>query len=72
MEYIVGVDMYMDFAIENSDNGDFIRCRCIKCKNLASYPSWTVSDNLFFKGFDESYTIWTWLREIESDMTKLI
>lgn len=70
-EYIVGVDMFMNFAIENSDNGDFIRCPCIKCKNLSFYHSRTVRDHLFFKGFDESYTIWTWHGETEPGMTKI-
>lgn len=70
-EYIVGVDMFMNFAIENSDNGDFIRCPSIKCKNLAFYHSRIVKDHLFFKGFDESYTIWTWHGETEPGMTKI-
>lgn len=41
-----------------------------KCKNLAFYPFTTVRDHLFFKGFDESYTLWTWPGETEPDITK--
>lgn len=69
-KYIVGVDMFMDFAIETSNNGDFIRCSCIECKNLAFHSSTTVRDHLFFKRFDESYTIWTWHGEAEPEITK--
>lgn len=61
----------MDFVIENSDNDDSIRCPCIKCKNLAFYPFKIVREHLFFKGFDESYTIWTWHGETKPGMTKI-
>ena len=70
-EYIVGVDMFIDFAIENFDNGYFVRCPYFKCKKLSFFPSRTVKDHLFFKGFDESYTIWSLHGETEPDMTKI-
>ena len=71
MEYFVGVNMLMDFVIEIFYEDDFIRCPCIKCESLAFYSSRIVRDYLFFKGFDESYTIWTWHGETELDVTKI-
>ena len=47
VEYIVGVNMFIELALENSDTGDIIRCPCT--------PSRIVKDHLFFKGFNESH-----------------
>ena len=36
--WIVGVNMFVDFALENSNNGDIIGCPCIGCRNVAFHP----------------------------------
>ena len=55
VEYIVGVNMFIELALENSDTGDIIRCPCTKCQNVAFYPSRIVKDHFIFKGFNESH-----------------
>lgn len=68
VEYIVGVNMFMEFALQNSDTSDIIRCPYTKCRNVAFNPSRTVKHHFFFKGFNESYTILTWHGENKPNM----
>ncbi|CAL9020547.1 unnamed protein product [Prunus brigantina] len=58
--YELGVEGFLNFAVENLGNTTHIRCPCVKCGNIRLFGVGILRDHLYFKGIDQSYKIWTW------------
>ncbi|KAI5338536.1 hypothetical protein L3X38_017807 [Prunus dulcis] len=58
--YELGVEGFLNFAVENLENTTHILCPCVKCGNIRLFGVGIIRDHLFFYGIDQSYKIWTW------------
>ena len=58
--YELGVEGFLNFAVENLVNTTHIRCPCVKCGNIRLFGVGIIRDHLYFNGIDQSYKIWTW------------
>ncbi|CAL9012893.1 unnamed protein product [Prunus brigantina] len=58
--YELGVEGFLNFAVENLPNTTNIRCPCVKCGNIQLFGVGIIRDHLYFNGIDQSYKIWTW------------
>ncbi|CAL2247277.1 unnamed protein product [Prunus armeniaca] len=60
--YELGVEGFLNFAVENIGNTTHIRCPCVKCGNIQLFGVGIIRDRdrLYFNGIDPSYKIWTW------------
>ncbi|CAL2255056.1 unnamed protein product [Prunus armeniaca] len=61
--YELGVEGFLNFAVENLLNTTHIRCPCVKCGNIRLFGVGIIRDHLYFNGIDQSYKIWTWHEE---------
>ncbi|KAI5328109.1 hypothetical protein L3X38_027505 [Prunus dulcis] len=61
--YELGVEGFLNFAVENLVNTTHIRCPCVKCRNIRLFGVGIIRDHLYFNGIDQSYKIWIWHRE---------
>ncbi|CAL8135784.1 unnamed protein product [Prunus armeniaca] len=61
--YELGVEGFLNFALENHGNTTHIRCPCVKCENIRLFGVGIIRDHLYFNGIGQSYKIWTWHRE---------
>ncbi|KAI5334625.1 hypothetical protein L3X38_024758 [Prunus dulcis] len=61
--YELGVEGFLNFAIENLVNTTHIHCPCVKCGNLQLFGVGIIRDHIYFNGIDRNYKIWTWHRE---------
>ena len=60
IEYRLGVDEFLEFAIINSENRMLIRCPCTHCCNMEFHTPKEVKLHLFQKGFLQTYIVWSW------------
>ncbi|BBN68282.1 hypothetical protein Prudu_362S000100, partial [Prunus dulcis] len=58
--YELGVEGFLNFAVENLGNTTHIPCPCVKCGNIRLFGVGIMRDHLYFNGIDQSYKIWTW------------
>ncbi|CAL2247760.1 unnamed protein product [Prunus armeniaca] len=58
--YELGVEGFLNFAVENLLNTTRIHCPCVKCENIRLFGVGIIRDHLYFNGIDQSYKIWTW------------
>ncbi|KAI5335215.1 hypothetical protein L3X38_025348 [Prunus dulcis] len=58
--YELGVEGFLNFAVENLVNTTHIRCPCVKCGNIRLFGVGIIRDHLYFNGIDQSYKIWIW------------
>ncbi|CAL9004428.1 unnamed protein product [Prunus brigantina] len=58
--YELGVEGFLNFAVENLLNTIHVRCPCVKCGNIRLFGVGIIRDHLYFNGIDQSYKIWTW------------
>ncbi|KAI5343772.1 hypothetical protein L3X38_011648 [Prunus dulcis] len=58
--YELGVEGFLNFAVENLVNTTHIRCPCVKCGNIRLFGVGIIRDHLYFNGIDQSYKIWLW------------
>ncbi|BFG30463.1 hypothetical protein CerSpe_167370 [Prunus speciosa] len=58
--YELGVEEFLNFAVENLGNTTHIRCPCVKCGNIRLFEVGIIREHLYFNGIDQSYKIWTW------------
>ncbi|XP_039131946.1 uncharacterized protein LOC120268722 isoform X2 [Dioscorea cayenensis subsp. rotundata] len=61
-EFILGVDEFIQFAINQDDsykNGENIRCPCFKCKNRRFLHPNDITLHLYRRWFRECYWNWT-------------
>ncbi|CAL8154909.1 unnamed protein product [Prunus armeniaca] len=61
--YELGVEGFLNFAVENLGNTTHIRCPWVKCGNIQLFGVGIIRDHLYFNRIDQSYKIWTWHRE---------
>ncbi|KAI5339327.1 hypothetical protein L3X38_018599 [Prunus dulcis] len=58
--YELGVEGFLNFAVENLGNTTHIHCPCVKCENIRLFGVGIIRDHLYFNGIDQSYKIWAW------------
>ncbi|CAL8157097.1 unnamed protein product [Prunus armeniaca] len=58
--YELGVEGFLNFAVENLLSTTHIRCPCVKCENIQLFGVGIIRDHLYFNGIDKSYKVWTW------------
>ncbi|CAL8151936.1 unnamed protein product [Prunus armeniaca] len=58
--YELGVEGFLNFAVENLLNTTHIPCPCVKCGNIRLFGVGIIRDHFYFNGIDQSYKIWTW------------
>ncbi|CAL2277834.1 unnamed protein product [Prunus armeniaca] len=58
--YELGVEGFLNFAVENLGNTTHIRCPCVKCGNIRLFGVGIIRDHSYFNGIHQSYKIWTW------------
>lgn len=58
LEYIKGVDLFLEFAFGQPGVSDMIRCPCNRCRNTAYKKRREVRVHLFKKGIVRNYKIW--------------
>ncbi|CAL2277852.1 unnamed protein product [Prunus armeniaca] len=58
--YELGVEGFLNCAVENLGNTTHIHCPCVKCGNIRLFGVGIIRDHLYFNGIDQSYKIWTW------------
>ncbi|CAL8135163.1 unnamed protein product [Prunus armeniaca] len=58
--YELGVEGFLNFAVENLGNKTHIHCPCVKCGNIRLFEDGIIRDPLYFNGIDQSYKIRTW------------
>ncbi|KAI5311767.1 hypothetical protein L3X38_040940 [Prunus dulcis] len=57
--YELGVEAFLNFAVENLLTTTHIRCPCVKCVNLKLFGVGIIRDHVYFNGIDQSYKNWT-------------
>ncbi|KAI5350203.1 hypothetical protein L3X38_003094 [Prunus dulcis] len=57
--YELGVEAFLNFAVENLLTTTHIRCPCVKCVNLKLFGVGIIRDHVYFNGVDQSYKNWT-------------
>ncbi|CAL2276867.1 unnamed protein product [Prunus armeniaca] len=62
--YELGVEGFLNFAVENLGNTTHIRCPCVKRGNIRLFGVGIIRDHLYFNEIDQSYKIWTWHGEL--------
>ena len=72
IEYINGVDSFLEFAFEKLTIGQKIHCPCLKCRNITYEQRFEVKYHLIKYGIVKSYTLWyfhgeKWIESIDSD-----
>ncbi|XP_052732446.1 uncharacterized protein LOC128196244 [Vigna angularis] len=58
VEYLIGLQKFLDFAFENGASGDTIRCPCPKCGFVKWQARGIVEEHLILKQFPINYVIW--------------
>ncbi|KAL6289176.1 hypothetical protein ACE6H2_006686 [Prunus campanulata] len=58
--YELGVEGFLNFALQNLGNTTEIRCPCVKCGNIRLFGVGIIREHLYFNGIDQSYKIWRW------------
>ena len=61
--YELGVEAFLNFALENLLTTTHIHCPCVKCGNIRLFGVGIIGDHLYFNGVYQSYKNWTWHRE---------
>ncbi|KAH7849317.1 hypothetical protein Vadar_016185 [Vaccinium darrowii] len=59
MEYLKGIDEFIEFAYSSRPEGSFISCPCRRCENRYSFSRQVVKDHLYSHGFFKNYKNWT-------------
>ncbi|KAH7839003.1 hypothetical protein Vadar_033603 [Vaccinium darrowii] len=59
MEYLKGIDEFIEFAYSSRPEGSFISCPCRRCENIYSFSRQVVKDHLYSHGFFKKYKNWT-------------
>ena len=64
--YLDGLDFFLNFAFENSAQGNQILCPCKECNNCSWGSRKEVHEHLMCVGFDRNYTKWVFHGECGS------
>ena len=70
-EFQLGVNEFLNFAVQNGCDANKISCPCIKCAHSKSWNAQMVKDHLFQNGIDETYTCWIWHGENDTDQSPM-
>ncbi|XP_061363146.1 uncharacterized protein LOC133306783 [Gastrolobium bilobum] len=60
VEYLHGLDKFLDFAFEKRSINGAIKCPCPKCGFNKWETKGTVRDHLICKQFPKNYKVWIW------------
>ena len=63
-DYADGVERFITFAIQNSENKNSIKCPCLQCGNMIFHTPQKIREHMFFHGIDQSYHTWYWHGEV--------
>ena len=66
-EYQNGVEEFIKFFIEPTDNPNHIKCLCIRCGCLENVTVKVLRGHLFVNGIGKDYTRWIWYGESARD-----
>ncbi|XP_074351361.1 uncharacterized protein LOC141690463 [Apium graveolens] len=60
LEYEIGVENFLSFAEENTEDSRKIPCPCGRCGNFKKFFVKTIMGHLYENGFSLGYTEWIW------------
>ncbi|XP_073133711.1 uncharacterized protein [Henckelia pumila] len=70
-EYEVGVDSFLQFAMQNANDPNEIPCPCTRCGNLQMKDVRTIRAHLCSNGMDLTYHTWIWHGERSTVMNPM-
>ena len=64
LEFKIGVETFLKFALANASDKSKISCPCLKCCNHDEWAVRVVKDHIYFNGIDTEYKHWKWHGEL--------
>ncbi|WCJ30246.1 hypothetical protein M5689_011816 [Euphorbia peplus] len=60
LEFRIGLEGFVNFAVARAENPNYIFCPCVKCCNVRGGSVQFIKDHVICNGIMTNYINWTW------------